>query len=132
MGSDAMLAALAELMPSQEQLQELLKVLDRMRYEAGAGGRQELSFEQISEGLQKLGYRLDPSEVELLLREVAGTGGGLSQSQFIASQVRRGGSEQCEHWGEGPVFSRSCGLVLFELHMNLSVTTAALCPLHES
>jgi hypothetical protein len=35
------------------------------------------------------GYRLEPSEVEVLISEVAPGGGGtMSQSQFIASQVR--------------------------------------------
>ena len=43
---------------------------------------------QISEGLQYLGYRLDPFEVEMLLSEVSGaSSSSITQSQFIASQV---------------------------------------------
>ena len=47
-----------------------------------------LPLYQVSEGLQHLGYRLGPFEVEMLLKEVAGSSSeSMSQSQFIASQV---------------------------------------------
>ncbi len=84
MSPEAMSSALASLLPGSEQLEELQDVLRKLHYD----NQQEVSFDKISEGLARLGYRLSPFEVETLLREVAGSSNtSLSQSQFIASQI---------------------------------------------
>ncbi|KAG2495634.1 hypothetical protein HYH03_006234 [Edaphochlamys debaryana] len=76
--------ALALLLGDASKVAELQDVMARLHYDKS----DELTFDQLSEGLSWLGYRLEPSEVEELLRQVSvGTGEGLTASQFIASQV---------------------------------------------
>jgi len=75
---------LGTLMGGPAQVAEFEAVLQKLQYDKNT----ELTFEQISEGLQWLGYKLEASEVEVLLREVAlGDSNALSQSAFLASQV---------------------------------------------
>eukprot|EP00798_Chlamydomonas_sp_ICE-L_P012360 gene12360-15541_t len=69
---------LALLLPGTGELEQLVEVLSQLHYDAN----EQLSYEEIS-------YQLDPSEVEILLREVAvgSANSTISQAQFIASQV---------------------------------------------
>ncbi|GIL43935.1 hypothetical protein Vafri_1520 [Volvox africanus] len=76
--------ALGLLLGDPAKVAELQEVMQRLQYDKA----EELTYEQLSEGLQWLGYRLEPSEVQDLLRQVTvGGNEGLTASQFIASQV---------------------------------------------
>mmetsp|Transcript_11822 Transcript_11822/g.32269 ORF Transcript_11822/g.32269 Transcript_11822/m.32269 type:complete len:1088 (+) Transcript_11822:41-3304(+) len=80
----ALYNVLGKLMGGPTQLAELQAVLERLHYK---DDRDKVSFSQVSEGLHKLGYKLQPHEVEALLREVSIGGDNVSQSAFLASQV---------------------------------------------
>ncbi|KAG1662768.1 hypothetical protein FOA52_006794 [Chlamydomonas sp. UWO 241] len=84
MSVPAMVATLSKLMPSTEQTEELLQVLSSLQVDSNT---QQLGFEQVSEGLRRLGYHLEPMEVEELLQELTGGSRMLSASQLIASQA---------------------------------------------
>ncbi|GFR39841.1 hypothetical protein Agub_g336 [Astrephomene gubernaculifera] len=81
---DELAPALALLLGDAGKVEELQEVMRRLQYDRA----EELTYEQLSEGLQWLGYRLEASEVADLLRQVSGGAQeGLTASQFIASQV---------------------------------------------
>lgn len=75
----------SQLMPDVVTMPEdLARVMRRLRFREG----QALTSEELADGLRRLGYMLEPAEVEMLVAIAdADTSGEIRESEFVASQI---------------------------------------------